>query len=153
MKDKAIYLTEEEQVYLKEITRKGVHNVHEINRARVLLMLDRTGKSDHVRYKRTAEAVGLSVQAVYNMRDEFFENHDIESYLTRKKRETGPRKRKLNGDQEARIIAVACSEPPEGCARWTIRLLGESTVKLRIVDSIGNMTIQRLLKKRNFSLI
>lgn len=111
MKDKAIYLTEEEQVYLKEITRKGVHNVHEINRARVLLMLDRTGKSDHVRYKRTAEAVGLSVQAVYNMRDGFFENHDIESYLTRKKRETGPRKRKLNGEQEARIIAPACSEP------------------------------------------
>ena len=65
MKDKAIYLTEEEQVYLKEIIRKGVHNAHEINRARVLLMLDRTGKSDHVRYKRTAEAVGLSVQAVY----------------------------------------------------------------------------------------
>lgn len=77
MKDKAIYLTEEEQVYLKEFIRKGVHNSHEINRARVLLMLDRTGKTDHVRYKRTADAVGLSVRAVYNMRDEFFENHDI----------------------------------------------------------------------------
>ena len=50
MKDKAIYLTEEEQVYLKEFIRKGVHNAHEINRSRVLLMLDRTGKTDHVRY-------------------------------------------------------------------------------------------------------
>lgn len=153
MKDKAIYLTEEEQVYLKEIIRKGVHNAHEINRARVLLMLDRTGKSDHVRYKRTADAVGLSVQAVYNMRDEFFENHDIESYLTRKKRETGPRKKKLNGEQEAKIIAMACSEPPEGCARWTIHLLGESAVKLHIVDSVSDMTIQRLLKKRSLNLI
>lgn len=153
MKEKSIYLTEEEQIYLNEFIRKGVHNAHEIIRARVLLMLDRTGKTDHVRYKRTAEAVGLSVQSVYNMRDEFFSNHDIESYLTRKKRETPPRKPKLNGEQEAKIIAMACSEPPEGCARWTIHLLGESAVKLHIVDSVSDMTIQRLLKKRSISLI
>ena len=153
MKDKAIYLTEEEQVYLKEFIRKGVHNSHEINRARVLLMLDRTGKTDHVRYKRTADAVGLSVRAVYNMRDEFFENHDIESYLKRKKRETPPRQPKLDGEQEAKIIAMACGDPPDGCARWTLHLLVESAVKLRIVDSVSDMTIQRLLKKRNLSLI
>ena len=153
MKNKAIYLTEEEQVYLKEFIRKGVHIAHEVNRARVLLMLDRTGKTDHVRYKRTADAVGLSVQAVYNMRDEFYANHDIESYLKRKKRETPPRQFKLNGEQEAKIIAMACGDPPEGCARWTLRLLGESAVKLQIVDSVSDMTIHRLLKKRNLSLI
>ena len=55
MTGKEIYLSEEEQVYLKSIVRKGVHNSHVITRARVLLMLDRTGKSDHVRYSRTAE--------------------------------------------------------------------------------------------------
>ena len=152
MLNKEIYLTEEEQIYLKEIVRKGVHNSHVITRARVLVMLDRTGKSDHVRYKRKAEYAQISVQAVYNMRDEFLANHDIESYLTRKKRETPPRAPKLDGETEAKIIALACSEPPEGCSRWTVRLLSERAVQLHFVDSVSRMTIQRLLKKRNISL-
>ena len=153
MLDKAIYLTEEEQIQLREIVRKGVHNAHVITRARVLLMLDRTGKTDHVRYKRTAEYAQVSVQAVYNMRDEFLSNHDIESYLTRKKRETPPTAPKLDGETEAKILALACSEPPEGCSRWTVRLLSERIVQLHFVEEISHMTVQRLLKKRNISLI
>ena len=153
MLNKEIYLTEEEQLHLKEIVRKGVHNAHVITRARVLLMLDRTGKTDHVRYKRTAEYAQISVQAVYNMRDEFLSNHDIESYLTRKKRETPPTAPKLDGETEAKILALACSEPPEGCSRWTVRLLSERIVQLHFVEEISHMTVQRLLKKRNISLI
>ena len=153
MLNKEIYLTEEEQLQLKEIVRKGVHNAHVITRARVLLMLDRTGKTDHVRYKRTAEYAQISVQAVYNMRDEFLSNHDIESYLTRKKRETPPTAPKLDGETEAKILALACSEPPEGCSRWTVRLLSERIVQLHFVEEISHMTVQRLLKKRNISLI
>lgn len=153
MMNKEIYLTEEEQIQLKDIVRKGVHNAHVITRARVLLMLDRTGKTDHVRYKRTAEYAQISVQAVYNMRDEFLANHDIESYLTRKKRETPPIAPKLDGEKEAKIIALACSEPPKGCSRWTIRLLQERAIQLHFVDDISHMTIQRLLKKQNISLI
>ena len=153
MLNKEIYLTEEEQLHLKEIVRKGVYNAHVITRARVLLMLDRTGKSDHVRYKRTAEYAQISVQAVYNMRDEFLSNHDIESYLTRKKRETPPTAPKLDGETEAKILALACSEPPKGCSRWTVRLLSERTVQLHFVEEISHMTVQRLLKKRNISLI
>ena len=152
MLSKEIYLTEEEQSCLKEIVRKGVHNAHVITRARVLLLLDRTGKTDHVRYKRTAEYAQISVQAVYNMRDEFLANHDIEAYLTRKKRETPPVAPKLDGVAEAKIIALACSEPPEGCSKWTVRLLTERAVQLKLVDEISHMTIQRLLKKRNISL-
>jgi len=153
MINKEIYLTEEEQIQLKEIVRKGVHNAHVITRARVLLMLDRTGKTDHVRYKRTAEYAQISVQAVYNMRDEFLSNHDIESYLTRKKRETPPTAPKLDGETEAKILALACSEPPKGCSRWTVRLLSERIVQLHFVEKISHMTVQRLLKKRNISLI
>ena len=152
MLNKEIYLTEEEQIQLKEIVRKGVHNAHVITRARVLLMLDRTGKSDHVRYKRTAEYAQISVQAVYNMRDEFLANHNIETYLTRKKRETPPITPKLNGEIEAKILALACSEPPKGCSRWTVRLLSERIVQLHLVEEISHMTVQRLLKKRNISL-
>ena len=152
MKNKEIYLSEEEQVYLKSIVSAGIHNSHEITRARVLLLLDRSGKSDHVRYKRTAEYTGLSVQAVYNMRDEFLNNHDVEAYLKRKKRETPPIKPKTDGKLEAQIIAMACSEPPEGCSRWTVRLLAERAVSLNYVDELSHMTVQRLLKKRNISL-
>ena len=152
MLNKEIYLSEEEQVQLREIIRKGEHNSHVITRARVLLMLDRTGKTDHVRYKRTAEYAQISVQSVYNMRDEFLANHNIETYLTRKKRETPPTPPKLDGETEAKIIALACSEPPKGCARWTVRLLRDRVVQLHIAEDISHMTIQRLLKKRNISL-
>ena len=152
MTNKEIYLTKEEEEYLQQVVKCGYHNSHEITRARVLLMLDRTNKADHVRYKRTAEAAGISVQAVYNMRDEFLDNHDIHSYLTRKKRETPPTPRKLDGKAEAEIIALACSKPPEGCSRWTVRLLTEKAIELYFPEGLSHMTVERLLKKRNISL-
>lgn len=152
MSGKEIYLTPETQEYLQKIIKAGVHNSHVITRARVLLMLDRTGKTDHVRYKRTAENANISVQAVYNMRDEYLTNQDIESYLNRKKRDTPPRARKIDGKAEAQIIALACSEPPKGYSKWTVRLLRDKAVELHFVDGISHMTIQRLLKKRNISL-
>lgn len=152
MSGKEIYLTPETQEYLQKIIKAGVHNSHVITRARVLLMLDRTGKTDHVRYKRTAENTNISVQAVYNMRDEYLTNQDIESYLNRKKRDTPPRAQKIDGKAEAQIIALACGEPPKGCSKWTVRLLRDKAVELHFVDGLSHMTIQRLLKKRNISL-
>jgi hypothetical protein len=152
MSGKEIYLTPETQEYLQKIIKAGVHNSHVITRARVLLMLDRTGKTDHVRYKRTAENANISVQAVYNMRDEYLTNQDIESYLNRKKRDTPPRAQKIDGKAEAQIIALACGEPPKGCSKWTVRLLRDKAVELHFVDGLSHMTIQRLLKKRNISL-
>lgn len=149
---KEIRLSEEEQVFLKSIVKSGVHPAKEITRARVLLLLDRTGKTDHVRYNRTAEYVGISVQAVYNMRDEYLANQDIQAYLTRKKRETPPVPAKVDGKAEAAIVALACSEAPEGHSRWTLRLLAERTVELKIVDSISYVRVQQILKKRNISL-
>lgn len=150
---KEIRLTEEEQIFLKSIVKSGVHPAREIIRARVLLMLDRTGKSDHVRYNRTAESVGISVQAVYNMRDEYLSNQDICAYLTRKKRETPPVPAKVDGKVEAAIVALACSKAPEGHSRWTLRLLAERAVELKIIDSISYVRVQQILKKRNLSLI
>lgn len=152
MGEKEIYLTVEEQNYLKRIIKAGVHSAREITRARVLLMLDRTGKNDHVRYSRTAETAGISKQSVYNMRDEYLETRNIETYLSRKKRETPPVAAKVDGRVEAQVIALACGEPPEGCSRWTVRLLAEKAVELHYVDSLSHMTVQRLLKKRNISL-
>ena len=150
--EKLIYLSEEEQQQLKTIVKSGTHNSHVITRARVLLMLDRTGKKDHVRYNRTAESAGISAQAFYNMRDEFLKCRDIETYLSRKQRETPPRKPKFDGEAEAKIIALACSKPPEGYSKWSVRLLAEKSVELCFVDETSHMTVQRLLKKRNISL-
>ena len=79
-------------------------------------------------------------------------NQGLVSYLTRMQRETPPRPRKLDGEAEAKIIALACSEPPEGCSRWTVRLLSERAVQLHFVDELSHMTVHRLLKKRNISL-
>lgn len=150
---KEIRLTEEEQLYLHSVVKSGVHPAKEITRARVLLMLDRTGKTDHVRYNRTAEYAGITVQAVYNMRDEYLANQDVKSYLKRKKRETPPVPAKVDGKVEAQIVALACSEAPEGHSRWTLRLLAERIVDLKIVDSISYVRVQQILKKRNISLI
>ena len=153
MSNKEIYLTPEQQIYLQRIVKTGTHSARTITRARVLLMLDRTGKHDHVRYSRTAEYAGISVQAVYNMRDEFLAKQDVVSYVNRKKRETPPVPPKVDGKVEAQIIALACSKPPDGCSRWTVRLLADKAVELHYVDGLSHMTIQRLLKKRNISLI
>ena len=153
MNNKEIRLTEEEQIYLNDFVRYGEHKSKEIIRARVLLMLDRTGKTDHVRYKRTAEYAGISVQSVYNMRDEFLANHDIPSYLTRKKRETPPVEAKITGEVEAKIVALACSEPPDGRSKWGLRLIAEKAVELKIIDSISHVSVYNILKKRNISLI
>lgn len=150
---KEIYLTNAEEEYLEKIRKSGTHNVHVVIRARVLLLLNRTGKTDHVRYSRTAETVGISRQAVYNMRNEYLETQDIEAYLNRKKRETPPVPAKVDGNVEAQIIALACSKPPKGCARWSTRLLANKAVELHFVDSLSYTTVERLLKKRNLSLI
>ena len=149
---KEIWLSEDEQIYLKNFVKNGEHKAKEILRARDLLMIDRTGKNDPVRYNRTAEYAGISVQSVYNMRDEYLANQNINAYLTRKKRETPPVPAKVTGKVEAEIIALACSEPPEGKARWSLRLLAEYTVKLDIIDSISYVRVRDILKKRNISL-
>ena len=141
--NKEIRLSEAEQLYLKDFVKNGSHKSKEIIRARVLLMLDRTGKVDHVRYNRTA---------VYNMRDEYLENQDIAAYLRRKKRTTPPVKAKVTGEVEAKIVALACSKAPDGRSRWTLRLLAEKAVELHIIDRISYVRVQQILKKRNISL-
>lgn len=148
--NKEIRLSEAEQLYLKDFVKNGSHKSKEIIRARVLLMLDRTGKVDHVRYNRTAEYAGISVQAVYNMRDEYLENQDIAAYLTRKKRTTPPVKAKVTGEVEAKIVALACSKAPDGRSRWTLRLLAEKAVELHIIDRISYVRVQQILKKTKY---
>ena len=76
----------------------------------------------------------------------------VTGFLQRKKRETPPVAPKITGEVEAKIIALACSEVPQGHARWTLQLLADKSVELNYIDSITDMSVHRLLKKRNLSL-
>ena len=152
MENNVIMLNEDQRKELEQFTQKGVHSVHLVNRAKTILALDRSNKKDHLRITRVCEQVGLSRQAIYDIRKDFLIAPSIGEFLTRKKRETPPVPPKVTGEVEARIIALSCSEPPEGYARWTVRLLAQKAVELSFVDSLSHMTVERLLKKQSISL-
>jgi hypothetical protein len=152
MENNVIMLSAEQREELERFAKNGIHNAHIITRAKTILALDRSNKKDHLRITRISEQVGLSRQAIYDIRKDFLESSGIEEFLTRKKRETPPVPAKVIGDVEAHIIALACSEPPKGYAKWTVRLLAQKSVELQFTDSLSHMTVSRLLKKRNISL-
>jgi hypothetical protein len=87
------------------------------------------------------------------VKKDFTEAADVKAFLQRKKRETPPVPAKATGELEARIIALACSKPPEGYCTWTLRLLADTCVELQYVDSLSHMTVSRLLKKRRLNPI
>lgn len=147
-----IYLSDEQRAELMAFARNGIHNAHLITRARTILALDRTDKKDHMRIGRICEQVGLSRKAVYDIHTDFLRADSIGTFLTRKKRETPPVAAKITGEVEAHIITLACSEPPKGHARWTLRLIASQAVELSIVDELSFKSVQRILKKHNLSL-
>jgi len=152
MENNIIMLTEAQRKTLENFTKNGVHNAHLITRAKTILALDRSNKKEHLRITRICESVGLSRQAVYDIRGAFLQSESVEKFLTRKKRETPPVEPKVTGEVEAYIIATACSKPPEGCARWTLTLLAQKVVELNYVESLSHMSVKRVLKKQNISL-
>ena len=152
MENKVITLSEEQRRELEKYVNTGSHSVHLVKRARVILSLDQSNKTTHIRVGRICERVGVSRQGLNDIRRDFLNATDVASFLTRKKRETPPVPPKITGDIEAKIIATACSEVPEGHARWTVRLLAERVVELGFIDSISFKSVQLVLKKRNTSL-
>jgi len=152
MATKEVWLSAEQRSELENFAKNGVHNAHLITRARTILAFDRTGKKDHLRIGRVCEQVGLSRQAVGDIRNDFFAAESIAAFLTRKKRETPPVPAKITGEVEAHIIAIACSEPPEGCARWTLGLIADKCVQLAYVDKLSFKSVQRVLKKHSLNL-
>ena len=152
MENNGIMLNEAQHKQLETFAKNGTHNAHLVNRAKVILALDRSGKKDHLRITRISDQVGLSRQAIYDIRDAFLASESIETFLTRKKRETPPVPAKITGETEAQIIAIACSEPPKGYAKWTVRLISQRTVELCIAGGIGKTAVGNVLKKRSTSL-
>ena len=139
-----VRLTWEERKRLQAVVSKGRASAQKIRRAQVLLKVDADGPrwTD----EQAADAFGIRTNTVADIRQRFVEE-GLERALERKQRDEPPRGRKLDGAGEARLIAMACGEPPEGRARWTLRLLAGQLVKLAIVDGISHETVRQTLKK------
>ena len=152
MENKEINLSKEQREELEKCIKNRRNGVRTIARASVILKLDRSNKKAHLRISRVSEETGLSRQGIYDIRNDFLKSDSIKAFLTRKKRETPPVEPKVTGEVEAHIIALACSTPPEGYARWSLRLLADKSVELGYVDSLSHMAVKRLLKKQNISL-
>lgn len=139
-----VRLTAEERRELEELVRKGKTQAYRIKHANILLATDADGP--HWEDKQAAQAFGCHVNTVAGVRQRFVER-GMEAAIERKKQDSPSRKRLLDGEKEARLIAIACSEPPEGRARWTLALLADKLVALNVVDSISDQTVRRTLKK------
>ena len=152
MKKNEIKLTSEQRQELEQFCKKGVHNVRIVNRAKIILLLDTSENRKATSQEEIASQIGVSRQVVNNVRRDFQAANSVSAFLQRKKRKTPPVAPKVTGDIEARVIALACSKPPEGCARWTLRLLSDKSVELGVINSISYRTVGSLLKKHNLSL-
>ena len=137
-------LTAEEREELESTVKRGRSAAYRIRHAQILLKTDSAGPD--LPDAAVAEFLSCSKDTVYQVRRRFVEE-GLESALNRKKRETPPTPRVLDGAKEARLIALACSEPPEGRAAWTLQLLSDKMVELRIVERISPSTVERALKK------
>ena len=152
MENNIITLDKNQRETLEKFIKTGIHSVHLVRRAKVILALDRSNKTEHLRITRICDQVGISRRSLYDVRNDFLKSESIEQFLTRKKRATPPVEPKITGEVEAHIIALACSEPPKGYARWTLHLLAQKAVALNYVDSLSHMSVKRVLKKRNINL-
>ena len=153
MENSEIMLNEDQRKTLEKFTNTGVQSARLIRRAKVILALDRSNKKEHLRITRICESEKLSRQSLNVIRKDFLESESIEAFLTRKQRSAPPVEPKITGEVEAYIIALACSEPPSGYAKWTLRLLAKKSVELSYIENISHMSVERVLKKRNLNLI
>src|ERR1700745_3878985 len=143
-----VKLTDVEHLELNKILSNGNASVKKHRIANALLKADESmgkGLSD----ADIAKEVGISDRTVKRLREKYAEG-GLEKVFEKK---FTPRlsRRKFTGDEEAKLIALCCSEPPQGYARWSLRLLADRVVELGIVDSVGHMTIQQTLKKTNLN--
>lgn len=146
-----VTLTKEERKELETLTRRGKTHARKFIHARALLLCDAGADGPAWSVADTAEAVGVSSRAIEKLKKRFVEN-GFEAALERKLREKPPREVTFDGAFEARLIALACADAPEGHLRWTVRLLADKVVELSIASSVSHMTVQRILKKTNLNI-
>jgi transposase len=146
LKDKyVVRLTADDRRELGRMARSGRHPARTLVHARILLKADAAEGSPGWDDAAIAEALDCGARTVARVRRKYAEG-GLGSALHRKK-PTGRQYRKLDGQQEARLVAVACSAPPAGKARWTLKMLADKLVELEVVAAVSDETVRRTLKK------
>ena len=146
-----VTLTEDERKALYEIISKGKHNSQKVLNALILLNCDKGECNiNHSTNEEISRVLNISMRKIDRVKKRFVEE-DLEVALNGEKRNRIYDK-KVDGDLEAHLVALSCSEPPEGFARWSLRLLADQVVELGYVDNISHETVRRTLKKRNQTL-
>jgi transposase len=147
-----VKLSEEERRQLEGLLRKGKSPAQRLLKARILLKADVSDVGEGWSDSRIVTALETSLSMVYRVRKQLVEE-GLEPVLSRKPRDTPAVPRIFDGEKEAKLIALACSKPPKGRARWTLRLLENKVVELGIVERASDSTIGRTLKKTRSSHI
>jgi len=147
MKRWIVRLEAEERRQLEHLVRVGQAAAYKIRHAHVLLAVDESEQGPGCKDEEVSRALGLTVRAIEMLRRRFVEE-GLEACLVHKKRGMPAVNQKFDGEQEAKLIALACGPAPKGQARWTLELLADRVVELRIVESCSPSTIQRVLKKK-----
>src|ERR1700740_1284972 len=146
VKKYVVRLTAEERAYLDELIRKGKSAAQRLMKARILLKADVGEGGEGWSDCRIIEALETCASMLYRVRKQLVEE-GFEAVLSRKQRARPAVPPIFDGEKEAKLIALACSKPPKGRARWTLRLLENKVVELGIVDRASDSTIGRTLKK------
>jgi transposase len=146
VKKYVVKLSDEERERLNTLMHKGKHRAGQLVKARILLKADATDAGEGWSDSQIAAALDVSIGTVARTRQQLVEE-GFEAVLTRKHSPASARKRIFDGAAEAKLVAVACSKPPIGRARWTLKLLEEAVVELNIVERASDNTIGRTLKK------
>ena len=144
-----VTLTEEERKDLLRIVSKGKTEGYRIRHANILLAADEIEENKEWTDKRIAKAYHTTERSVGNLRRRFVEK-GLDAALGHEKREAAPRI-KIDGEIEAKIVALTCSKAPEGYSQWTLRLLADKVVELGIMESISHTAIGDCLKKTKLS--
>ena len=141
-----VTLTADEREQLNVMITAGTASAKKLAHARVLLKADQGENGPAWVDEVIAEAVEVSTDTVARVRQRFVEQ-GLEAALVRKKQDRPSRERVLDGSAEARLLAVACSDPPDGRAAWTLTMLADKLVELEVVESVSRESVRRVLKK------
>lgn len=145
-----IKLTKAEVDELRSIIQKGSHTSMTFRTAYILLNCDEGEYSEKVTNEQISKVLKIGMRTIDRVKKKFFEE-GLESVLERR-----PTSRlydlKVDGDIEAKLVTLCCSEPPEGFAKWSLRLLADKMVELNYIESISHVTVRNVLKKTNLSL-
>lgn len=145
-----VELSNEERTYLAELIAAGVESVRKLRRARILLKADQGEYGPAWTDQRICEAFEVSRITVEKVRKNYI-GRGMLGAINRKKTER-EYERCLDGEAEAHLIALTCSESPDGYERWTLRLLRDKMIELKYVECVSHETVRKVLKKTNLSL-